>query len=59
MEVRLLKPEQAAGLLGISRSKVYELIASGRLRAIKIDGSRRVPVEAVDQFIARALGDTA
>jgi hypothetical protein len=32
---------------------------SGRLGAIKIDGSRRVPVEAVDDFIERAKEEVA
>jgi len=36
---RLLRPEEAAALLAVSRSKVYELMRSGRLGAIKIDGS--------------------
>jgi excisionase family DNA binding protein len=59
MQPRLLKPEEAALVLALSRSKVYELMRSGRLHAIKIDGSRRVPVEAVDDFIARAREDAA
>lgn len=59
MEPRLLTPEQAALLLALSRSKVYELMRSGRLHAVKIDGSRRVPVDAVDDFIARAKEDAA
>ena len=56
---RLLRPEEAAALLAVSRSKVYELMRSGRLGAIKIDGSRRVPVDAVDDFIERAREDVA
>jgi excisionase family DNA binding protein len=59
MQPRLLKPEEAALVLALSRSKVYELMRSGRLHTIKIDGSRRVPVEAVDDFIARAREDAA
>lgn len=54
---RLLRPEEAADAL--SRSKVCELMRSGRLGAIKIDGSRRVPVEAVDDFIERAKEEVA
>jgi len=59
MQPRLLKPEEAALVLALSRSKVYELMRSGRLQTIKIDGSRRVPVEAVDEFITRAREDVA
>ena len=50
---------EAAALLAISRSKVYELMRSGRLGTVKIDGSRRVPVDAVDDFIAAARTDAA
>jgi len=42
-----------AWLLSISRSKVYELIQSGRLRSVRIDGARRVPASAVDQYLDR------
>jgi excisionase family DNA binding protein len=56
---RLLRPEEAAALLAVSRSKVYELMRSGRLGAIRIDGSRRVPIEAIDDFIERAKEEVA
>jgi len=59
MSRRLLRPEEVAAELAISRSKVYELMRSGRLRAVKIDGSRRVPGEAVDAFLASLTGDAA
>jgi excisionase family DNA binding protein len=42
METLLLKVPGVAGSLGISRAKVYELIAGGALTSIKIDGCRRV-----------------
>lgn len=48
---RLLKVGQAAAEIGVGRSKAYEWIASGRLRSVRIDGMRRVPAEAVDEFI--------
>ena len=50
-ENRLLRVEEAARLLGISRSKVYELIQSGRLRSVHIDRSVRVSLKALDEFI--------
>lgn len=54
----LLTPTQAAALLGIGRTKVYELITSGRLFSLRIDSSRRVPRASVDAFVA-ALVDEA
>ena len=49
---RLLRVEDAANLLNIGRSAVYDLIRSGRLRSVKIGKSRRIPREAVDEVIA-------
>ena len=42
MESLLLKVPEVARSLGISRAKVYELIAGGTLASVKIDGCRRV-----------------
>ncbi len=41
----LLRPAEVAESLGIGRSKVYELISSGRLPSIRIGGSLRVPID--------------
>lgn len=47
----LTVPEVAA-LLRVGRSQVYELMASGELRSLKIGRNRRIPVAALDEFIA-------
>ena len=49
---RNLRIKEAAIYLGLGRSKIYELIAAGRLRSLKIDGARRVPVSAIEEFLA-------
>ena len=51
MEKLLLTPNEAAKVLSISRSKLYELIGQGRLSTVKIDASRRVPAQALVEFI--------
>ena len=51
-----LRPEEAARHLGISRAKVYELIAAGELSSISIGRARRVPLVAIRQFVDRRLG---
>jgi excisionase family DNA binding protein len=43
---------EAAEVLAIPRSKLYELIAAGLIRSVHIDGSRRVPVEALQTYVA-------
>jgi excisionase family DNA binding protein len=51
----LLTVPEAAEALAISRSKLYELIAAGLIQSIRIDGSRRVPVETLETYVARLL----
>ncbi|MBA2669255.1 MAG: helix-turn-helix domain-containing protein [Gemmatimonadetes bacterium] len=53
MDKLLLRPVEAAEVIGIGRSKVYELLASGELPSIRIGGCIRVPVEALREWIAR------
>jgi excisionase family DNA binding protein len=51
----LLTVPEAAEALAISRSKLYELIAAGLVRSVRIDGSRRVPVEALETYVGHLL----
>jgi excisionase family DNA binding protein len=51
----LLTVPEAAEALAISRSKLYELIAAGLIRSVRIDGSRRVPIEALETYVATLL----
>ena len=55
----LVRPEDAAQVLGIGRTKVYELIRSGALRSVRVGGLRRIPVSALDEFVARLERDAA
>lgn len=52
MDRLLLRPEDAAQVLAIGRSKLYELRASGRLGSVTIDGCRRIRVEDLEAFVA-------
>ena len=55
----LLTVPEAAAALAISRSKLYELLAAGLIRSVRIDGSRRVPVEALEAYVAGLFSDEA
>ena len=50
---KLLKVVDVAQRLQLGKTKVFELLATGELESLKIDGARRVPADAVDDFIAR------
>ena len=53
MNKLLLTPEEAAEVLSIGRTKVYALMADGDLISVRIGNSRRVPLDAVSEFVAR------
>lgn len=47
----LLSPTEAAAALGISRSKLYELMRAGSVESVRIDTARRVPADALDTYV--------
>ncbi len=49
----LLTVREAATLLGIGRSTLYELIANGEVEVVHIGRSARVPRDALDDFVRR------
>ena len=52
---KLLNVNEAATALGLGRSLVYTLVATGELTSIKIGRARRIPIGAIDEFITRRL----
>ena len=52
MDKLLLKPAEAADAMGMGRSKIYELLASGELPSIRVGSSLRVPVKALSDWIS-------
>ena len=49
----LLRPTEAAERLGLSRARLYELLASRQIGSVKIGASRRVPVTELEAFVER------
>ncbi|MHB8342037.1 MAG: helix-turn-helix domain-containing protein [Mycobacteriales bacterium] len=53
MDLRLLlTPTEAAAALAVSRSTLYELLASGALHSVHIGTARRIPVAALEDYLA-------
>jgi excisionase family DNA binding protein len=50
-----LKPAEASAALKISRSKLYEALASGAIPSCKIAGLTRIPRRWIDERVAAAL----
>ena len=53
----LLTVPEAAETLAISRSKLYELLATNAVASIRIDGSRRIPLSALEEYVSRLLAE--
>ena len=51
MEKLLLKPLEAAQILGIGRSLIYELIARNEIPSVRLGRCLRVPAESLQQWL--------
>ena len=49
---RLFSIKLACQILGLSRTSLYGLMASGQLRSVTVGRRRFVPRDAVDEFVA-------
>jgi excisionase family DNA binding protein len=55
----LYRISEAAVALGLSTAKVYELINSGAIEAVRIDGARRIRAADLEAFVASLGKDAA
>lgn len=54
---RLLDVDQAAAMLNVGRTKLYQEIQAGRVRSISVGRRRLVPASSIGEYIAaRAEG---
>ena len=54
-EALLLKPNDAAKMLGIGRSKLYSLIGAGELPVVRIGRCVRIPRVELERWVAVQL----
>lgn len=55
----LLTVEEVAQAMGLGRTYVYELVMRREIRSIKLGRKRRIPVSALNDFVARRLNGEA
>jgi excisionase family DNA binding protein len=59
-DVLMVRPVEAAAMLSISRSSVYELVASGALPSVRVGGRMvRIPVAAIRRMAESATDEGA
>jgi excisionase family DNA binding protein len=56
---KLLTVNEAAARLNVGRARIYDLIAQGVIRSVKIGGSRRISERAVDEYIDQLEAESA
>ena len=57
VERLLYRPAEAAEAIGVSRTRMYELIASGEIPSLRIGGSLRVPVDLLRRWVEQQVAE--
>jgi excisionase family DNA binding protein len=52
MDKLLVTPSEAAALLGVGRTRIYDLIARRIIPSVRIGRSLRVPADALQKWVA-------
>jgi excisionase family DNA binding protein len=55
---QLYRVSEAMVLLSLSRSVIYELIRSGRLRSVTEGRTRLIPATAITEYIDRLIAES-
>ena len=59
VEKLLLSPEEAAEVLGVTRSTIYDLLRMRILKSVKIGRRRLVPVQACRELVEHMVEESA
>ncbi len=59
IEPLLVRVEEAARILSLSRSTIYEMLDSGELLSVRRGTARRIPVAALQEWIGKQLQQNA
>jgi excisionase family DNA binding protein len=53
----LLRIDEAAARIAVSRATLYQLVAAGEIQMVKIGRSSRIPTTSVSDFVARRTAE--
>jgi excisionase family DNA binding protein len=56
VEPLLVRVEEAARMLSLSRSTIYEMMDAGELPSVRRGAARRIPVAALRDWVAQQTG---
>jgi excisionase family DNA binding protein len=55
LEPLLVRVEEAARMLSLSRSTIYEMMDSGELPSVRRGAARRIPLAALREWVERQV----
>jgi hypothetical protein len=55
MEPLAVTPKAAWSMLGVGKTKGWELVARGDLKSFKVDGATRITTASIRSFVTRQL----
>jgi excisionase family DNA binding protein len=55
IEPLLVRVDEAARILCLSRSTIYEMLDSGELPSVRCGAARRIPLAALREWVAKHL----
>lgn len=55
----LLTVEDAARAMAVGRTTIYQLLAARSLRSVKIGNARRIPLDAIRDYVADISAEQA
>jgi excisionase family DNA binding protein len=55
----LLTVEDAARAMAVGRTTIYQLLAARSLRSVKIGSARRIPLDAIRDYVADISAEQA
>jgi len=58
-ENQLLKVPEVAQRLSMSERYVWDLVRDGKIASVRLGNARRIPLDAVNAFVARLRGEAA
>ena len=58
-EKLLLREDEARTLVGLGRTKFWELLSSGEIPSVSIGRARRIPAVALREWVDRQVGAAA
>jgi excisionase family DNA binding protein len=54
----LLTTEEAASVLGIGRTRMYQLVRTGKVRSVTLGRSRRIRPEDLETYVEQLAGQS-